>query len=74
MPVTKLMNNEDLLNRIQKCFKMKCKGELNLKNYALIGKDLEKYSKMQEEYQLNVFEMSWQFQIINQFEKAQSEI
>ena len=35
-----LMSDNDLLTRIQKKFKLKCKGELNLKNYALIGKEI----------------------------------
>jgi hypothetical protein len=34
------MHEGDLLGRIQKKFKLKCKGELHLKNYAVVGKDL----------------------------------
>lgn len=43
--IDKLMQEKDLLGRIQKKFKMKCKGEIHLKNYAIVGKDLQKYLK-----------------------------
>jgi hypothetical protein len=45
--IEKLMHEGDLLASIQKKFKMKCKGELHLKNYAVVGKDLDKYVKLQ---------------------------
>jgi hypothetical protein len=53
--IDRLMHEGDLLAAIQKKFKLKCKGELHLKNYAMVGKDFEKYIKMQEEYQLTAF-------------------
>jgi hypothetical protein len=45
--VDRLMQEADLLAMIQRKFKMKCKGELHLKNYAMVGKDLERYLNLQ---------------------------
>ena len=53
--IDRLMQEGDLLAMIQKKFKLKCKGELHLKNYAMVGKDLERYLKLQAEYQISVF-------------------
>lgn len=55
MTIERLMHDADLLSIIQKKFKLKCKGELHLKNYAMVGKDLDKYLKFQQEYQSTVF-------------------
>ena len=53
--IDRLMQEGDLLAMIQKKFKLKCKGELHLKNYAMVGKDLERYLNLQAEYQISVF-------------------
>jgi hypothetical protein len=63
------MHEGDLLATIQKKFKLKCKGELHLKNYAIVGKELYKYLKLQEEYQLTTFEVVWALTAIAAFER-----
>ncbi len=63
------MHDADLLAIIQKKFKLKCKGELHLKNYAMVGKDLDRYLKLQEEYQLSVFEVVWGVTVITAYER-----
>ena len=65
--IDRLLTEGDLLGRIQKKFKAKCKGEYHLKNYAMVGKDLEKYIKYQEEYQLSIFETIWAVSLIAGF-------
>lgn len=69
MTIERLMHDADLLSIIQKKFKLKCKGELHLKNYAMVGKDLEKYLKLQQEYQLTVFEVIWGLTVIAAYER-----
>ena len=68
------MHEGDLLATIQKKFKMKCKGELHLKNYAMVGKDLEKYIRLQEEFQLTAFEVVWALSTLAFFERVQASL
>ena len=40
MTIAKIMTDNGLLQRLQSKFKKACKGEIALRNYALVGKDL----------------------------------
>jgi len=49
------MHDAQLLQKIQKKFRNICKGEYYLKSYALLPKEVEKFIKLAQEYQLCSF-------------------
>lgn len=45
---------------------------MHLKNYAMVGKDLERYLKLQEEFQITTFEIVWALSSLSAFDKLQT--
>jgi hypothetical protein len=59
LTVQKLMHELDLLHLIQKKFKKSLKGEIYLKFYSLLPKEIEKLEILYQEYQISAFEIIW---------------
>ena len=59
MTIARLITEHGLLHRVQHKFKKACKGERALRNYALVGKDLDRYLSLHQEYQVANYEMVW---------------
>ena len=49
------MHDKDLLLRIQRKFKKSCQGELALKFYSLLAKEIDRLSVLYQEYQISAF-------------------
>lgn len=60
------MHDSQLLQKIQKKFKNLCKGEYHLKSYALLPKEVDKFAKLAQEFQLCSFEVIWSVVLLNE--------
>ena len=59
------MHELPLLHLIQKKFKKNLKGELFLKFYSLLPKEIEKLELLYQEYQILSFEIIWSSVVLN---------
>lgn len=63
--IDSLMHQKEILQMIQKKFKKSCHGDLCLKFYSLLPKEVEKLVALYQEYQLHEFEVIWGSVILN---------
>lgn len=63
--IQSLMHQTELLHKIQKKFKKSCLGELTLKFYGLLPKEVERLSELYQQYQISAFEVVWASAVLN---------
>lgn len=66
------MHELNLLHIIQKKFKKSLRGEMYLKFYSLLPKEIEKMEMLYQEYQLSAFEVIWGGVVLNESEMYQN--